>query len=493
MAVCLGKRPAPSAGSTPLADSAARGPRTSRLRSDEAVQLEAARVQATTRTPATADGLRHRSCAQSNCTLVESPAPAATLAAPLGIAETLPMALCVVPEGQADGAAAVEAAQDIIPPPKPLPPVSAAALCARVETWDWAATDIPTPPDRRCAAERCTAGLLVRASEALDLLCKARHAYILSESSAFLSKLLTWIVADALGCPLPDSDTAFRKGKALSKYIKGQAARVAGIEKQARADAAKTGASKPLSHAQQQVDDLYGTDSPYASAPEFTAPETATAPSELSEDEAADRAFIAEAAARAEALEIAHAPRLLTLRPAPRLDSYTKDISDEVREELDKAGSWPPAITFPQGEHIYSRHPIYARELVDYAFGDAETCKSRVHTFAEHDKWQAVEKELAPVTPSDYPEMLVEMYYRAQETEFELRRERDMFERLYDFSQKREEKLAHAYFGGHFLSHIDQAKERLEKAHQREIESLDQLKAQWGSLEPFLPPSDMSP
>ena len=191
MAVCLRKRPAPPAGSTSQQEITVKGPRTSRSASGQEVQQAPEGVRATRTTPRTADCQRHRSGVSGDCTLLESPAPSAAVAAPPGTAETLLVALGTMIEGQAEGPAAAEPEGQTASPRKPLPPVSAADICARAETWDWAAADVPVTPDTRRAAERVSMGLLLCASEAIVLLCKAHHAYISSDSSAFLSKLLT--------------------------------------------------------------------------------------------------------------------------------------------------------------------------------------------------------------------------------------------------------------------------------------------------------------
>ena len=55
---------------------------------------------------------------------------------------------------------------------------------------------------------RLPIGLLLRASEAGSLLCEAGHAFIHSDSGAFCSRLLAWLVADALTCSMSDLETA---------------------------------------------------------------------------------------------------------------------------------------------------------------------------------------------------------------------------------------------------------------------------------------------
>ena len=58
---------------------------------------------------------------------------------------------------------------------------------------------------------------------------------------------MTWLVADALGCALPEQDVAFRKGKALEKYTKSLTTRVSAIKKEAAA-AQRTGWARRQSY-----------------------------------------------------------------------------------------------------------------------------------------------------------------------------------------------------------------------------------------------------
>ena len=493
MAVGDRKRPAPAAGSTPRANPAARGRRASSISCNDDVQPEAVCVHPTTATPATADGQRHRNHATRLCTLEEAPAAAAAVGARVGIDEMVPAALELPAEAQAEAPAAAGTGEGIEAPKKPQPAVSAAELRARAETWDWAGTDTPVPPDTRRVAERATVGLLMRASEAVELLYAAGHSYIQNDSSAFLSRLVTWLVADALGCKLPDQDAAFAKGKAVRNYVKAQMVRIADIEKHARkraARAAEDGSERAAIQAatQVQLDEFLAADSTHANAPEFTrASESAE---ESSEDEEAkeDRAELAAstAATAARVANLEAAPKLLTLRPAPRLESYTKEISADVEDELNEAGHEPPLRGHSPDPALYVRRTVSAHELVEYSYGDAEQRRSMLSTFAEFERWDAVEKELRPVTTLDYPEMLVEMYHRARHTELELTRERKMFERMYDLSQAREHKEAHEFYGGFLLSEVAAAKKRLQQSHEAEMARWDRFAARWPEFQHFM-------
>ena len=469
----------PPAASTTPSGTGTGGRRTSRLRHDEELHPEAAVLRPTTTTPATTDAVRNHSCALGERSLAESAAAAAMHDAAIRSTDLVPVVLGVAPAEPTDGPAAAEEAELSVRLRQPLPPVAAADLRARAEMWDWSAADVPVPPDTRCAADRVSTRLLLRASEAVDLLNESAHSYVLKDSSAFRSRLITWLVADAMGCSLPDSDVALRKGKAIVTYIKGQASRVSGFQKQARAEAAKAAGSEinqSHSRAQQLLDELLDTDSPYVDAPEFVAPAAAepSPPSELSEGEAADLADLAEAEARAEALPA----RLLSLRPARRLESYAKDVSDEVRTQLDEAGQLPSWDDRPPCDFIYVRQPVTAREIVDFAFGDAEERKNSLAHLAEMKAWNLCEQELEPTTPSDYPKMLVEMYHRFRAREFELVRERDTSDRALEMMHPNIEKSEHAYYQQQLHGFVDSAKDELQRSHEAQMERFDRMQRQ---------------
>ena len=491
MAVCFRKRPLPTMDSTPSPDMGTESRRTSRFRRGDGLQAETVGLRLATTTPATTDGQRHHSCVASARSFAEPSAVAVAGDAAPASPWIVPLAHATIPADQAEGPAAAETDELSASPCKPLPPVAARDLRARAAAWDWTSPGVPIPPDTRPAATRVSIGLLLRASEAVGRLFKPPGNLRVEDSAALRAKLLTWLVADAMGCALPDADAAFRKGKAMAQYIKGQDARVASIEKQARAEAAKPKATSECdfnqlhSRAAQLISELCDSDSPYNGTPEFTPPaaEPSPAPSVASEGELAGEQAIAETAVSIEALPA----RLLSLRPAPRLESYAKDVSPEVRVELDEAGYLPPsAISGLPTDIDYHRQPVYAAEMVEYAFGDATARERSLANFAEMNtdvSWRLVEQALKPAAPSDYPEMIVEIYHRARELEFELAKmscERDRLQLVGEAMKEDMEKSARVLYEEKLRLHMEQEKCLAEEAHQAEMKRRCQFSAQFG-------------
>ena len=130
-----------------------------------------------TTTPKTDDSQRHRSGMHEERTLEDSPAPAAAGVAPLNMTGTLPVAPGTLANDAPQSPAASEMAEQSAAARGLVPPVSADALCARVEAWawwPWSDEDVPTP-------EQISAVLLRRPPQACwyarrrPLLCFAKR------------------------------------------------------------------------------------------------------------------------------------------------------------------------------------------------------------------------------------------------------------------------------------------------------------------------------
>ena len=178
------------------------------------------------------------------------------------------------------------------------------------------------------------------------------------------------------------------------------------------------------------------------------------------------------------------------------LESYAKDISPEVRVELDKAGfinccseKVRELRAQQRGDDVeYAAESVFADELVEYAFGDATARERSLANFAEMNtdvSWRLVAQALEPAAPSDYPKMIVNIYHRAQELEFELHkmtRDRDRWERRFESMHHDIEKREHAKCVELLRDHLVEEKASAEKAHQMEMEKRDQFLEQFTIL-----------
>ena len=114
--------------------------------------------------------------------------------------------------------------------------------------------------------------------------------------------------------------------------------------------------------------------------------------------------------------------------------------------------------------------------------GNAEERKAGKQSLAhlaELGAWNLCEQELQPAAPSDYPKMLVEMYHRFRAREFELVRERDMWERMYDRMQPAVEKNAHEFYQQQLHGFVDRAKDELQQQHEAQMKCFDRMQRRW--------------